>query len=124
MSGNVSLKQIGDRTVGKGSSYTKVTGTTATSGDQTLIAAPSAGSHLVIKEIVIQNESAVDTTVILKDGSTATWRAKLLASIFGALSMSFEAGQEWRLATASALVLNLSGANSHGYSVRYFTETD
>lgn len=120
----IEIRAMGDRAVGKSSTYTKVTGTTATSGDQTLIAAPSAGNHLVIKDIVIQNESTVDTTIILKEGSTAAWRAKLLASVFASLAMSFEAGQEWRLASASALVLNLSGANPHGYSIRYFTEAD
>lgn len=102
--------------------YTKTSGTTATSGDQTLIAAPSAGFHLVVKDMILQNESAVETTDIVKNGATAEWRAKLAAN--AAFSLSFAEGEEWRLTTATALVLNLSGTNSHGYSIRYRTEAD
>lgn len=94
--------------------------TTATSGDQTLVAAPGAGFRLVVKDLVVQNESSTETTVILKSGSTAAWRAKLAAN--AALALSFDEGNEWRLGTNEALVLNLSGAHSHSYSGRYFTE--
>lgn len=94
--------------------------TTATSGDQTLITAPGAGYRLVVKELVVQNESAIETTAILLSGSDARWRAKLAAN--AALSLSFADGEEWRLGTNEALVLNLSGANSHGYSGRYYIE--
>lgn len=105
-------------------SYTKVTSTAASSGDNTLVAAPAAGSHIVVKDIIVQNESSTDTTVILKSGSASVWRAKLLGSLAASLAMSFRTGEEWRLGSAEALVLNLSGANSHGYSVRYRVEVD
>lgn len=101
--------------------YTQATGTKAASGDNELVAAPASGDRLAVKELVVQNESTTETTVILKSGSTAKWRGKLAAN--ASLALSFESGEEWRLGTAEALVLNLSGANSHGYSVRYFTET-
>ena len=94
--------------------------TTATSGDQTLVAAPGAGFRLVVKELLVQNESATETTAILKSGSNARWRAKLAAN--ASLALSFADGEEWRLGANEALVLNLSGANSHGYSGRYCTE--
>lgn len=127
---NVDIRAIGGVAVTGGNlpaaspirTYTKVSGTTATSGDQTLVAAPSAGNHLVVKDILIQNESSTATTAILKNGATAEWRA--LLQQYGALALSFPEGEEWRLTTATALVLNLSGANSHGYSIRYRTEAD
>ena len=34
----------------------------------------------------------------------------------------YEAFNEWRLTAATALILNLSGANSHGYWLEYWTE--
>lgn len=102
--------------------FTQVTGTAASSGPNQLIVAPSAGNHLVVKDLVIQNESSTETTVILKSGTTAKWRAKLAAN--ASLNLSFNENEEWRLGSAEKLDLDLSGANSHGYSVRYFTEAD
>lgn len=120
--GHVHINGMGGRELGKGASYTQATGTAATSGDNTLVAAPGAGNHLVIKELVVQNESSTATTVILKSGSTAKWRGRLAEN--DALSLGFSAGEEWRLGSNEALVANLSGANSHGYSVRYYIEAD
>lgn len=102
------------------SSYTHASGTKSASGNNELIAAPGATRRLVIIDIVVQNESATETTVLLKSGSTTQWRGKLVAG--AALSMSFQRGQEWRLGANEALNLDLGGANSHGYSVRYMTE--
>lgn len=102
--------------------YTIATGTFATSGDNTaIVAAPGASLRNVIKELVIQNESTVTTTVLIKAGSTTKWRAVLAQE--DALVLSFAVGEEWRMGANEALVPNLSGANSHGYTVRYFTET-
>ena len=120
--GNTALRMIGDTVLGKGTTFTGAASTAASSGDNTLVAAPSAGNHLVVKDLMIQNESSTETTIILKSGSTAKWRGKLAAN--AALSLGFATGEEWRLGSAEALVLNLSGANSHGYSIRYRTESD
>lgn len=98
-----------------------VVGTAAASGDNTLIAAPAADKRLVVTGFVVQNESAVSTTIILKSGSTAVRRA-LLKNQGDGLGLAFEAGREWKLGAGEALVLNLSGANSHGYTVDYWTE--
>lgn len=100
--------------------YLTVTGTFAASGDNTLVAAPVAGSRLVIVGLTVQNESAVSTTIILKSGATAKRRA-LLKNQGDGLGLTFAPGREWLLDLASALVLNLSGANSHGYTVDYYT---
>lgn len=101
-------------------SYTPFATTISTSGDNTVVAAPGAGNRFVIKDLVIQNESATTTTVLVKSGSTTCWRAVLAER--QALTLSFETLQEWRLGTNEALVINLSGANSHGVSGRRWTE--
>ena len=119
---NVRVNSIGGTELGKGTVFTQTASTAASSGDNTVVAAPSAGNHLVVKDLMVQNESSTETTVILKSGSTAKWRGKLAAN--ASLSLSFATGEEWRLGSAEALVLNLSGANSHGYSVRHRTEAD
>jgi hypothetical protein len=99
---------------------TVVSGTKASSGANELVAAPGTGTRIVVKEIVVQNESSTETTAILKSATTAYWRGKLAAN--AALSIAFADGDEARLGTNEALNLVLDGANSHGYSVRYFTE--
>ena len=122
VSGTVAATQSGTWNVGvveKTMSY--ATGTAATSGDNTLVSTPGAGNRLVVTLFVIQNESATETTMILKSG--ATNRIRLLAQSQGdGLSTVFPVGQAWKLAENEALVLNLSGANSCGYSIQYYTE--
>lgn len=96
-------------------------GTAATSGDNTIIAAPGAGVQIVISQIMVQNESDVATTAIVKDGATGIWRSLHQYKGSG-LTLTMQQGREWRLTANTALVLNLSGANSHGVSVAYWTE--
>jgi hypothetical protein len=105
---------------GYGSNVGVVCGTKAVSGNNTLIAAPATGSRIVVWSFVIQNESATATTMILKD---AVDRYRVLGQNQGdGLAMVFDAMQPWRLNAATALTLNLSGANSCGYSIQYSIE--
>jgi hypothetical protein len=97
------------------------TGTAAASGDNTLVAAPGAGKRIVISALIVQNESATATTAILKDGSTAILRC-LGQNQGDGLALHFAPERELRLSADAALVLNLSGANSHGYSVIYHVD--
>jgi hypothetical protein len=97
------------------------TGTTAALGVTTLVAAPGAGVRIVVSAFMIQNESAVATTVQMRAGGASAFRA-LLQTQGAALSGSFLVGREWKLPANTALNLNLSAANSHGYSVVYYTE--
>jgi hypothetical protein len=98
-----------------------ITGTTAAVGLTTLIAAPGAGTRIVVSSFMVQNESAVATTVQVGQGGAARFRA-LLQTQGAALSGSFLVGREWKLAANTALTVTLSAANSHGYSVVYYTE--
>lgn len=103
-----------------GHTLTHATGTIASSGDNAVLSAPGAGKRIVVVAWSVQAEAAA-TTIILKDGSTATKRAYCEA----AGDMGGEAyplGREWRLATNAALNINLSAANSTGYNITYYVE--
>jgi hypothetical protein len=120
--GTVAATQSGTWAVGiTEKSLAYATGTAALSGDNTLVAAPGANIRLVVTAFTIQNESATATTMILKSASTNRWRVLGQAQGDG-LAMTFPVGQGWKLAANEALLLNLSGANSCGYSVQYYTE--
>jgi len=97
--------------------YLFATGTTATAGDQPLVAAPGAGNRLVVCKVQIQLEAAVATTAIL----ASNWRVAFGAQ-YDALNLDFPMGQEMVLGENTALNLNLSGANTVGYSVQYRIE--
>jgi len=97
------------------------TGTTAAAGQPELIAAPGAGVQIIVTAFVIQNESATATTMRLEAGAVAHFR--VLAQNQGdGLSGTFEVGREWELPANTALNLWLSGANSCGYSIVYYTQ--
>jgi len=98
-----------------------VSGTKNSSGDNTVIAAPSAGQCIVLKKVQIQNESTTSTTVLLKTGSTTVYRT-LLTSQGSGVVVDFDRVEKFQLAPATALVMNLSGANSHNYTIWYTVE--
>jgi len=104
---------------------TQISGTAASSGDNSVVAAPSAGNHLVVSAFVVQNEAATANTMILRPGTSSTTAWRCLGQNQGdGLSMVFPPGRCWRLPTATALNLNLSAATSCGYSVSYWSEAD
>lgn len=101
--------------------YSYATGTAADNGDNTLIAAPGAGMRLVIRELMVENESGSETTIIIKNGATAIKRRMTTAKGHG-YGRAYPPGGELRLAENSALVANLSGANTIGWHAEYITE--
>jgi hypothetical protein len=98
------------------------TGTTAALGVTTLVAAPGAGVRIVVSSLMVQNESGTATTVQLRAGGATAMRA-LLQNQGNAFSYAGLIGREWKLPANTALNLNLDGANSHGYTVIYYTES-
>jgi len=100
---------------------TTVTGTISTSGDNTIIAAQGAGVKIKIVSLRIQNESSTASTAIYKDGTTAIGRV-LGQNQGDGFSEVYPAGRPIVLSANTLFAINLSGANSHGYSVRYFAE--
>ena len=95
-----------------------VTGTVASNGDNPVISAPGVGLSIYVTHLVIQNESATTTTTILKDSSN---RLRILQAQRDTLNLIFPERRELKLPTNTALTLNLSGANTVGYSIGYYT---
>lgn len=96
---------------------TYITGTVATSGDNTLVAAPGAGNFFRILTLELQNESTTETLVILKSG--ATNRRRVLLPGKERVFVSYPIHAPLDLAANAAMILNLGGANSVGYNVVY-----
>lgn len=99
-----------------------VTGTAATSGDNSIISAPGAGNRIRVYEFQLQLEADTATTVIVKSGSTSIRRVYMKAASDGII-WQWQLGQELVCGTNEALQINLSGANTVGYVVRYVTES-
>jgi hypothetical protein len=96
----------------------RATGTAAGAGDNTVVAAPAAGYKLIVLYAKAQNESATATTATFKYGTTTVARG-LLAQ-YGVLERDYGL-YPLELPAATAFLLNLSGANSHGYMVETVT---
>ncbi|RTK99378.1 MAG: hypothetical protein EKK57_09640 [Proteobacteria bacterium] len=98
------------------------TGTASVSGDNTLIAAPGSGQEVVIVAAEVQNESAVETLIILKFGATTKWR--FLAKDKGAGGQApIQQGFVWHVGENIPLTLTLNGNNQIGYNIIYYLKT-
>ena len=96
-------------------------GTVAATGNTTLIAAPGAGFRIVLSYVMVQNESAAPTTILMGDNNG--WYLRFLGQTQGDLLLvQLIPGREWRLSENSPLLINLSGANQIGYSIMYYVE--
>lgn len=93
--------------------------TASSSGDNTIIAAPGSGRQIVISSITVQNASSTSTTAIIKFGSTSVYTA-ILPSQGDGVTKDMEPA--WEVGNNAALVLNLSGANSHYVNVTYWID--
>lgn len=101
---------------------TSVEVSVTTSGDNAAtIAAPAAGNRIVITDLRIQNTTADETTILFKSGTT-TIGSLITTATGGGLDKEYQYGNELRLGTAEAFVINLSAANSHRVTVRYYVE--
>jgi hypothetical protein len=98
------------------------TGTIATSGDNTIISAPGAGIRICLTGIFFQQESTTATTILLKDGSTVKKRFFGVLQGDGIPPIVYPQGIELKLTVNTALVLNISSANTVGYSFEYYLE--
>lgn len=115
---------IGDIDIAVPDVPTAISGTVAVVGPTAIVAAPAAGTRIVVIAFVLQGESATAMTIQIHLGATATAGFRVLAQNQGdGISITFAPGREWRGGSAEALNITLSGTNSCGYSVLYFTET-
>lgn len=96
-----------------------VTGTKATTGATTVIAAPGAGRQIVIKDFSIQSETS--NAQVMQLGVTAGayfWRIRAATDGEGeALNDLF-----WSLGANQGLTLTISAAYTCGYSIAYYIE--
>lgn len=106
-----------------GMAWTVAAATFATSGDNTIVAAPGAGFRIKVLELKIQNETASATTSIIKWGSDTVARVVLSNSAL-IYQYSGPKDNEWVLPANTALIVNLSGANSHNYYIVYRIEAE
>ncbi|WP_414755537.1 hypothetical protein [Anabaena sp. CCY 9910] len=96
-----------------------LSGTINTSGDNTIIAAPGAGQRIIITSLIMQLEVSTATTALIKSGSSTIRKRSLCQAQGDGLFLYYPPGDALRLETNQALVINLSGANSVGYSVEW-----
>jgi hypothetical protein len=98
------------------------TGTFNTSGDHSVIAAPSDPTDsIIITEFVVQNESSTPNTILLKDGSTAIFRVLAQNQGDGLIRMANgRPSTDWVITAGNAFQLNLSASSAVGYSFRYY----
>jgi len=102
---------------------TYVSGQAASSGDNSLIAAPASGVRIVLVYVSIQNATAVSTLSKLSDGASGAIieQVTLLTAGYGR-DRVYPPDARPKLTAATALILNLSGANAHNYTIGYYTE--
>ena len=98
------------------------TGTVATTGDTTVINTPGVGQEIVIVAAQVQNESAVETLIILKFGATSKWR--FLAKDKGAGSQTpIQQGFVWHVGENIPVTLTLNGNNQVGSNLLYYVKS-
>jgi hypothetical protein len=86
-----------------------------------IVAAPGAGSRIVVSSFTIQNESATATVMVLREGGVDVERV-LGQNQGDGLARAYPVGREWRLPENTALNYALDGANSCNYSIHYWVE--
>ena len=98
----------------EGIEYQRYVGTVASAGDTTLVT-PASGKRLVLHGYMVQNASSTVTTAIVKSGSTNINQG----SLGERMSLGEAMQPPDKRPVDEALVLNLSGANSHLVVVVY-----
>lgn len=97
-----------------------VSGTAASNGNNTVIAAVN-GARIVITDVVLQNESTTATTMILQDGAGGSALLRCLGQNQGdGIGMVYADDSRPATTVSNLLNLNLSGANSCGYTIGYY----
>lgn len=97
-----------------------ITGTAALNGDNTLVAANASYKYRLVR-VTLQGETTIATTMQLKLGTTTVER--VLAQNQGdGVSVVYAPNARPCGAGNEAIVLNLSGANSCGYTIHYIRE--
>lgn len=99
-------------------------GTPITATTTSVIAAPSAGSHLRVLRIHLSNGGATSTWISVRDGASGTQFYRTFLPQNGVLSINLNASGPLDLTTATRLDLVLSAAGSVEYTIDYLTVAD
>ena len=93
----------------------------STSGDNTIISAPSSGQEIVIPTLRIQSNVATATSCLIKKGAgdTNPIRVRTNGDASG-FSEVYGFSDAIRCGSGNAFIINLSGANDHSVSVSYY----
>lgn len=92
----------------------------SSSGDNSILAAPVAGREHKLRFMQVQNASGVDTTALIKFGSTTVLPVVMPAKGDGEC-LPIEDEMSARVGDNTALIVNLSGANATWVTVWYET---
>jgi hypothetical protein len=99
-----------------------ISGAVAVSGDNTLLAAQT-GFKIVISSVILQSESTTATLMKLTDGASGTVLVRCLGQNQGdGVAMVYQSDARKKGTASTALILNLGGANSCGYTIGYYLE--
>lgn len=85
------------------------------------VASVPDGFEIVIGSIIIQNTTTNPTTITLKAGNS-TFLQVLAQNQGDGIAIIYPRKMEPRLGNGNALLLNLSGNNSHNYNIGWWLE--
>lgn len=105
-------------------SHASSNGTPITATTTSVIAAPSAGSHLRILRVHISNGGSTATWVAVRDGASGTRHYNTYLMQGCCLSINLNASGPLDLTTATRLDIVLSAAGSVEYEIDYVTVAD
>ncbi|MCB1711046.1 MAG: hypothetical protein KDH96_00770 [Candidatus Riesia sp.] len=100
-------------------SVTPKSGVVSASGDNILITAPGAGMHIILYAWSWWNNTSTETTVVLKSTTMDNMDSYTTEAKGGGKIMDLPAGLKVDLPDNEPLLLELSGANEHGYFILY-----
>lgn len=102
---------------------TWLSGMFSTSGDNSVIVAPAAGTQIVISELRVQSNATTAQTVLVKRGAADVNPLRIRCVSDGnGLSEAYSTGNELRFGSAVAFMLNLSAPTAVGLTIRYWVE--
>ncbi len=100
-----------------------VSGPVSLNGNNPLIPAPGANHRIVLVAIMLQNRSATATLIKLTDGNGGMQIEGVWCQNQGdGLAWPYPIDARPKLTVNTALVANLSGANSCGVTIHYYVE--
>lgn len=98
-------------------------GSTGTSGDNTAIAAPGAGSIVVTGIVATNSNAATAVQASFKDGAGGTEGLKGWLGADGKTVLAMQYNPPWKLTATTALILNLSASVANVvWTVHYYVE--